>query len=127
MCKNLSKLLMTSVLCFTLYSIKGCTISTAHQQFIDSMNDGLLGNKKIYDLDYDPQYPQGYFIADHRYLTGKEFLKRGLVKYHYARPNLWEGRYCHYYLIVKSDTQEVLGWGFDSELSEPTKECGSSG
>ena len=107
--------------------IGACTIGTAHEQFINSMNSVIASGATISERDYDPKYPNGKFVADSRYLEGRETLGNGDVKYNYKRPNLWEGRYCHYYLVASGPDQKIISWGFNTEKSDPKKECGSSG
>jgi hypothetical protein len=107
--------------------LTACSFGTAHQQFTSSMDTVVASGYTISELDYDPEYPHGYFAANSKYLEGKETLNNGDVKYNYKRPYLWEGRYCHYYLVARGPEQEIVSWGFNAEKSDPKKECGRSG
>ena len=108
-------------------SILGCTIGSAHQNFIESVEHTVNRRPNIADLDYNSKYPNGYFLADSRYLTSKEVVNQSVIRYHFARPNIWEGRFCHYYLDVDTASEKVYGWGFDVSKSDPKIECGISG
>jgi hypothetical protein len=117
--------LLIYIIIFTF--LGACAFGTAHEQFIDSMDTVVAGGYTISDLDYDPKYPHGYFTADSRYLENTETLDNGDMKYNYKRPFLWEGRYCHYYLIARGEDQAIISWGFNTDKSDPKRECGRSG
>lgn len=114
------------VACFFLVVACASPLVSVHQRYIDGINDELLGSPHISDLEYNPDYPNGYFLADERYFTSKEPVDNNYTKYHYARHTLGK-RYCHYHLLVDVRTSQVVGWGFDYELSDPTKECWKAG
>ena len=121
------KKMKSLVLYICLVLIFGCAMSNAHQQFINSMNAVVLSKVKFNDESFDPSYPNGKFIADKRYLTHKNLTGTGEAIYHYARPNIWDDRFCNYYLVVDIKTDIIIDWGFDYDVSDPKKECGASG
>jgi len=84
----------------------------------------VVGND--YTIDQMLGEEPAYGIAANRYLTDVEELNDGNLRYHYARPNIW-GRHCHFHFVVDGRTRKVIGWGFDYDKSDPTKECGRSG
>jgi len=105
----------------------GCTsFGTAHDAFINMMNTYIDQKKTINELEYDPKYPHGYYIANRDYLTSIETVRNNTLRYNYSRPNLW-GTYCHYYLDVNKTTNIVLAWGFNVAKGDPKKTCGKSG
>ena len=107
-----------------LFMLSSCAIfHTAHDQFIASMNAVVNGTNTLEQLS-DSHY-SGISPADAK-LIHKESKDNNTAIYHYSRANLWKRR-CHYHLIVNTKTNIVTGWGFDSDKSDPKKECGVSG
>ncbi|MBK8186091.1 MAG: hypothetical protein IPK77_01885 [Cellvibrio sp.] len=122
------KMRILELLIFTLV-IASCSslYKTAHQRFIDMMNSICSSGKSLDQLDFNPDYPLGRYLADHRDLTVSEVRLDGLVLYHYSKKMLTGQYICNYHLLVDPNTNIVVGWGFDQELGDPKKGCGIAG
>jgi len=119
MCRPVAR--QTSVLLFVV--LFGCTWKSPHEVFVEDMQTYVGYDVTIERLD---ELSSGYGLVDSGYLTDVETLNDGNLRYHYAHPNIW-GRHCHYYFVVDGRTRKVIGWGFDYDKSDPTRECGRSG
>ncbi len=100
---------------FFLFS---CSFKPAYYVFVDGMDEAARKNVTIDKIGAFGKY---------KYITMIEDNDNGTAKYHFAKPNLWEGRHCHYYLVVEKESKKVIGWGFDYDKSDPKKNCGISG
>ena len=90
--------------------------------------DGYVSHKKtIEQHGYDPQLPNGLFVADEHYFVRMEQREDGRFVYHYASPMLTGRIVCHYFLVVEPESHLVTGWGFDRELGDPEKTCRIAG
>jgi len=119
---------MTLLCCAQLASLGACvSLKSAHQRFIEWADGKVALAKTIQQLDYDPAYPLGLYLADYHSLTNIQVRPDGRSIYHYAKPML-TGKYtCHFHLIADSASTVVIGWGFDLEISDPKKNCGIAG
>lgn len=121
---NSKKLLIFVMLMFMI----GCvSFKTAHERFIDRMNLEMSLKQTVAQMDYDPEYPLGMYMADFHDLTTKEVRLDGFLVHHYAMPMLTGKYICHYHLVVDPKTTVVVDWGFDVELGDPKKTCGIGG
>lgn len=105
----------------------GCTsLKTPHQRFIEWADGKVSLKLTLEQLDYDPKYPLGRYLADYHNLATTNVRSDGFIVYHYAR-KIFTGDFCHYHLIVDPNSKIVVGWGFDTEFGDPRKSCGTAG
>lgn len=109
------------LLCTQLVVVSACV--SMHEKFIQSINSTVSNKKTVEQEGYDPAYPNGFYFADERYLSGKEQRQDGMWVYHFARPMLTGRITCHYYLLVDQNSRIVVGYGFDREFGDPEKTC----
>jgi hypothetical protein len=88
----------------------------------------MVSSKRTVEQEaYHPEYPNGFYVADEHYFTGKTQRLDGIWVYHYARPMVAGRIICHYFLLVDQSSQLVIGYGFDRELGDPEKTCRVAG
>jgi hypothetical protein len=109
------------VLCTQLLLASAC--ASMHEKFIQSLNTVVSNKETVEREGFNPAYPNGFYFADLRYLTGKEQRQDGMWVYHFARPMLTGRIVCHYHLLIDQTSRLVVGYGFDSELGDPEKTC----
>lgn len=113
---------------FFFVFVSGCiSFKDTHQRFIDEISYKVSLKRPIAKMDYNPDYPTGSYMADFHDLTNKEVRSDGFLIYHYAKGMLTGEYICHYHLVIDPKTDIVVGWGFDTEFSDPQKNCRIAG
>jgi hypothetical protein len=111
-----------------LISVCACvSLSSPHQRFIDWADGEVAGVNALEDLNFDPRYPRGAYLADERFLVSTETRPDGRLMYHFARPTLRLNMICHYHLVVEPASMLVIDWGFDAGFGDPERVCRVAG
>ena len=95
-----------------------------HLIWIDGVEFYIAEHKRIDELGFNPQYPNGRYIANEHYFIGKTVRPDGFIIYHYVYNLLYHSdRTCRYNLVVDPSTNVVVGWGSDQSLAEAKRNC----